>query len=65
MVVGPHAVMGREALGTAKGDEVNEDGREGEPGGGVHRLKTGVLSAYRSLRWPRFRGPGFLGCFEC
>lgn len=36
--------------------------------GGAHTRadpNAGCSSAYLSLRWPRFRGPGRLFCFEC
>lgn len=31
----------------------------------AHGPNAKCSSAYLSLRWPRFRGPGFLFCFEC
>lgn len=33
--------------------------------GQVHGPNAECSRAYLSLRWPRFRGPGFLFCFEC
>lgn len=33
--------------------------------GRAHGLKEQVLGAYRFLREPHFRTPGFLCCFEC
>lgn len=62
---GPGVVMGKGRSWNCKGVRSVRVGGWGGPGGGVHGLKAGVLSAYRSLRWPRFRGPGFLCCFEC
>lgn len=61
--MGPHVVGEGRALGLQRGEVMRNAVDTGLKV--VHGLKVGVLSAYRSLRWPRFRGPGFLCCFEC
>ena len=58
---GTRAVGGGGVLGLQKGEVV---GDAVDTGWGPWAA-GGVSSAYRSLLWPRFRGPGFPCCFEC